>query len=147
MYRYTPALIAVALAAFATGAVAQKPAVYPAKKQTAQQQKQDDGECLAWAKQNTGIDPVAASQPAPQKTGPAVGGGERLKGAAGGAIIGGIAGDAGAGAAVGTAVGGVKARQSQKAQNEQAQQQQQGALNTYYKAYAACMEGRGYTVK
>jgi len=43
------------------------------------------------------------------------------------------------------AVGGVKARQGQKAQNEQAQQQQQGALNTYYKAYAACMEGRGYT--
>jgi hypothetical protein len=54
----------------ATVSIAQKPAVYPAKKQTAQQQKQDDGECLAWSKQNTGIDPVAASQPAPQKTGP-----------------------------------------------------------------------------
>jgi hypothetical protein len=147
MYRYAPALIAVALAAFAIGAVAQKPAVYPAKNQTAQQQKKDDGECRAWAKQNTGIDPVAASQPAPQKTGPAVGGGERLKGAAGGAVIGGIAGDAGAGAAVGTVVGGVKARQNQKSQNQQAQQQQQQALNTYYKAYAACMEGRGYSVK
>jgi hypothetical protein len=147
MNRYTPALIAVALAAFATVSVAQKPSVYPAKKQTAQQQKQDDGECLAWAKKDTGIDPVAASQPAPQKTGPAVGGGERLKGAAGGAVIGGIAGDAGAGAAIGTVVGGAKARQNQKAQNQQAQQQQQGALNTYYKAYAACMEGRGYTVK
>jgi hypothetical protein len=147
MNRYPPALIAVVLAAFATGAVAQKPAVYPAKKQTAQQQQKDDGECLAWAKRNTGIDPVAASQPAPQKTGPAVGGGERLKGAAGGAVIGGIAGDAGAGAAVGTAVGGMKARQNQKAENQQAQQQQQQTLNTYYKAYGACMEGRGYTVK
>jgi len=147
MYRYTHILIAAALATFATGAFAQKPAVYPAKKQTAQQQKKDDGECLAWAKQNTGIDPVAASQPAPQKTGPAVGGGERLRGAAGGAVIGGIAGDAGAGAAVGTVVGGAKARQNQKAQNQQAQQQQQQALNTYYKSYAACMEGRGYTVK
>jgi len=147
MYRYSSALIAVALAVFATVAVAQKPAVYPAKKQTSQQQKKDDGECLAWAKQDTGIDPVAASQPAPQKTGPAVGGDERLRGAAGGAVIGGIAGDAGAGAAVGTVVGGAKARQNQKAQNQQAQQQQQGALNTYYKAYAACMEGRGYTVK
>jgi hypothetical protein len=144
MYRYTPALIAVALAAFATVSVAQKPSVYPAKKQTAQQQKKDDGECLAWAKKDTGIDPAAA---APQKTGPAVGGGERLKGAAGGAIIGGIAGDAGAGAAVGTVVGGAKARKNQQAQNEQAQQQQQQARNTYYKAYAACMEGRGYTVK
>jgi hypothetical protein len=147
MNRFTPALIAVALAAFATVSVAQKPSVYPAKKQTAQQQKQDDGECLAWAKKDTGIDPVAASQPAPQKTGPAVGGGERLRGAAGGAVIGGIAGDAGAGAAVGTVVGGAKARQNQKAQNQQAEQQQQQARNTYYKAYAACMEGRGYTVK
>jgi hypothetical protein len=147
MSRYTFAVIAVALAAFATVSVAQKPSVYPAKKQTAQQQKKDDGECMVWAKKDTGIDPVAASQPAPQKTGPAVGGGERLKGAAGGALVGGIAGDAGAGAAVGMAVGGVKARQNQKAQNAQAQQQQQGALNTFYKAYAACMEGRGYTVK
>jgi len=147
MHRFIPALIAVALVAFATVSVAQKPSVYPAKKQTAEQQKKDDGECVAWAKKDTGIDPVAASQPAPQKTGPAVGGGERLKGAAGGAVIGGIAGDAGAGAAVGTVVGGAKARQNQKAQNQQAQQAQQGASNTYYKAYAACMEGRGYTVK
>jgi len=147
MHRFIPALIAVALVAFATVSIAQKPSVYPAKKQTAEQQKKDDGECVAWAKKDTGIDPVAASQPAPQKTGPAVGGGERLKGAAGGAVIGGIAGDAGAGAAVGTVVGGAKARQNQKAQNQQAQQAQQGASNTYYKAYAACMEGRGYTVK
>jgi len=147
MHRFISALIAVALVAFASVSVAQKPSVYPAKKQTAEQQKKDDGECVAWAKKDTGIDPVAASQPAPQKTGPAVGGGERLKGAAGGAVIGGIAGDAGAGAAVGTVVGGAKARRNQQAQNQQAQQAQQGASNTYYKAYAACMEGRGYTVK
>ena len=147
MVRCIPALIAVALAAFATVSVAQKPSVYPAKKQSAQQQKQDDGECVAWAKKDTGIDPVAASQPAPQKTGPAVGGGERLKGAAGGAVIGGIAGNAGAGAAIGTVVGGVKARQNQGAQNQQAQQQQQQKLTTFYRAYGACMEGRGYTVR
>ena len=52
-----------------------------------------------------------------------------------------------AGAAVGTVLGGVKARQNQSAQNQQAQQQQQQALNKYYRAYAACMEGRGYSVK
>jgi hypothetical protein len=147
MSRYTPVLIAAALAAFATVSVAQKPSVYPAKKQTAEQQKKDDGECLAWAKKDTGIDPVAASQPAPQQTGPAAGGGERLKGAAGGALIGGIAGDAGAGAVVGTVVGGAKARRNQTAQNQQSQQQQQQALSKYYKAYGACMEGRGYSVK
>jgi hypothetical protein len=138
---------AAAIAAVASTAQAQKPSVYPAKGQSAQQKQKDDKECVAWAKKDTGIDPVAASQPAPQKTGPAVGGGERLKGAAGGAIIGGIAGDAGAGAAVGTVVGGAKARQNQKAQNEQASQQQQQTLATYYRAYGACMEGRGYTIK
>jgi hypothetical protein len=147
MHPYTSLMIAVALAAFATGAAAQKPSVYPAKKQSAEQQKKDDGECMAWAKKDTGIDPVAASQPAPQKTGPATGGGERLKGAAGGAVIGGVAGDAGAGAAVGMAVGGAKARQNQKAENQQAQAQQQQTLATFYKAYGACMQGRNYSVK
>jgi hypothetical protein len=43
--------------------------------------------------------------------------------------------------------GGAKARQKQAAQNQQAQQQQQQTLNTFYKAYGACMEGRGYTIK
>jgi len=147
MNRITVMIAAASLVTFAAVALAQKPTVYPAKGQSAEQKKKDDGACRSWAKQDTGIDPVAASQPAPQKTGPAVGGGERLKGAAGGAIIGGIAGDAGAGAAVGTVVGGAKARRNQQAQNQQAQQQQQQTLATYYKAYGACMEGRGYTVK
>jgi hypothetical protein len=105
MNRYTPALIAVGLVAFVTGAVAQKPADSPTKEQSAQVQKKDD--------------PAAASKPAPKKTSPAVGGGERLKGAAGGAVIGGIAGNAAAGAAVGTVVGGAKARKNQEAQNQQ----------------------------
>ena len=39
--------------------------------------------------------------------------------------------------------GGAKAREKQAAQNEQAKQQRQ----TLAKAYGACMEGRGYTVK
>ena len=110
-------------------AEAQKPIVYPAKGQSAAQQSKDDAECYAWAKQNTGIDPAAvASAPPPQQTGPAVGGGERargaLRGAAGGAAIGAIAGDAGAGAGVGaitgTMVGGRQARQQRDARNQQA---------------------------
>jgi len=149
-------VLAVVVASGATVALAQqKPIVYPAKGQSAQQQQKDDGQCLAWAKQNTGIDPAVASQPAPQQSGPAVGGGERVRGAArgavGGAVIGGIAGDAGAGAgigaAAGTMAGGARARQNQKAQNQQAQQQQQQAMSTYYRAFGACMEGRGYTIK
>ena len=148
-------IVGLALAVAVSAAYAQKPIVYPAKGQTAQVQKKDDGECLAWAKTNTGIDPAVASQPAPQQSGPAVGGGERVKGAArgavGGAVIGGIAGDAGAGAgigaAAGTVAGGARARKNQQAQNQQAQQQQKNTLATYYRAYGACMEGRGYTIK
>jgi hypothetical protein len=137
-------------------AEAQKPIVYPAKGQSSAQQSKDDAECYAWAKQNTGIDPAAvASAPPSQQTGPAVGGGERargaLRGAAGGAAIGAIAGDAGAGAGIGaitgTMVGGRQARQQRDARNQQAVTQQQDLINTFYRGFGACMEGRGYTIK
>jgi hypothetical protein len=137
-------------------AEAQKPIVYPAKGQSPPQQSQDDAQCAAWAKQSTGIDPaVVASTSPPQQTGPAVGGGQRVRGAArgaaGGAALGAIAGDAGkgaaAGAVIGTMAGGRRARQDQAAQNQQTQAQQQEMIYTYYRAYGACMEGRGYTIK
>ncbi|MFO1325327.1 MAG: YMGG-like glycine zipper-containing protein [Burkholderiales bacterium] len=155
MKRIPSLAAAIALALATTAALAQKPIVYPAKGQTAQQKQKDDAECVAWAKKDTGIDPAAASAPAPQQTGPATGGGERVRGAArgavGGAVVGGITGDAGTGAAVGAAAGtmagGARARQNQAASNQQAQAQQQQAMNTFYRAYGACMEGRGYTIK
>lgn len=130
------------------------PVVYPAKGQSAQQQQKDDGECYGWAKANTGIDPaVVAAQPAPATS--STGGGERVRGAArgavGGAAIGAIAGDTGKGAAIGavagTMAGGHRARQNQAAQQQGAQQAKQDQINTFYRAYGACMEGRGYTVK
>jgi len=40
-----------------------------------------------------------------------------------------------------------RTRQKQAAQNQQAQQQQSDTLKTFYRAYGACMEGRGYTIK
>ena len=142
---------ALTAAVFAAGAAhAAKPIVYPAKGQSAQQQQSDDGQCYAWAKSNTGIDPAAVSSAPPPPSGPAVGGGERAKGAVAGAAIGGIAGGgdgARTGAAVGVVAGGVRARQNQKAQQASAQSQSQGAMNTFYRAYGACMEGRGYTIK
>ena len=156
MKRLVQIKINLAVLCFAMTVSAQKPIVYPAKGQSAQQQTKDDGECYVWAKQTTGIDPaVVASTPPPQQTGPAVGGGERVRGAArgalGGAAIGAIAGDAGQGAGigavVGTAAGGRRARQNRDAQNEQAVSQQQNLVDTYYRAYGACMQGRGYTVK
>jgi len=146
--------IGVAGLCLAFTAMAQKPLVYPAKGQSAQQQGRDDGDCHVWAKQNTGIDPATLA-PLAQATGPATGGGERVQGAARGAVgglaIGAIAGDAGQGAAigavVGTMAGGRRARQNQEAQNQQAQNQNQQQINTFYRAYGACMEGRGYSIK
>ena len=54
---------------------------------------------------------------------------------------------AGIGAITGTMVGGRQARQQRAAQNQQAVGQQQEMINTYYRAFGACMEGRGYTIK
>jgi len=146
MTRRIQVLINMIVLSFAVTAMAQKPIVYPAKGQSAQQQSKDDAECYAWAKQTTGIDPaVVASSPPPQNTGPAVGGGERVRGAvrgaAGGGAIGAIAGDAGQGAGIGAVAGamagGRKARQQQAAQNQQAVMQQQEMINTHYRAFGA----------
>jgi hypothetical protein len=123
----------------------QKPSAYPAKEQSAEQQSSDDAQCLAWAKQNTGIDPAAVANAPPAPTGPQ---GERVRGAARGAVAGEIVSDdAGAGAAVGALAGGRRARMNQAAQTQQAQASKAQAMETYYHAYGACMQGRGYTVK
>jgi hypothetical protein len=128
---------------------------YPSKGQTPQQQTNDEGQCFAWAKQQTGIDPFAvANAPAYKESGPAVGGGERVsgaaRGAAGGALIGAIAGDAGKGAAIGavggTMVGGKRARDNRASREQQAAQSKSNTLNQFNKAFCSCMEGRGYTV-
>jgi Glycine-zipper domain len=165
--------IAVALGLALSGALAaaDQPIYYPAKNQTAEQQSKDKTECEGWAKQNTGIDPVAVAQTPPPATqappppsGPT---GERAKGAvrgaAAGAVVGEIASndaDEGAkyGAAAGVVAGGRRARQEKAAAQQQAQAQQQQTvaqaeaakqekIATYTRAVAACMEGRGYTVK
>jgi hypothetical protein len=137
----------------AGAAAAQKPIIYPAKGQTPEQQSKDDGECYVWAKQTTGIDPAAPPPAAAPQAAPR---GERARGAArgaaGGAIIGEIADDdAGKGAAIGavagTMAGGRQQRKNQQAAAQQAQAQQGQVVDTYYRAYAACMEGRGYTIK
>lgn len=113
--------------------------VYPAGGQAADKQAADEGECFAWAKQQTGIDPfgppppppAAAPAPAPQQSSSS-GGGERLRGAARGAAAGAVIGeiandDASEGAAVGAAVGvmkgGAEKRQSRREAEEQAKAQ------------------------
>jgi hypothetical protein len=131
--------------------------VFPAKSQSHQQQKEDEFDCYLWAMEQTGIDPLNLPKvEAEVQSGP-TGGAVRgaAGGAAAGAAIGAIAGDAGEGAAIGATVGamrGVRAgRQAQAQQNAQAQAQAQAAeeevKNQFKKAFSACMEGKGYTVK
>ena len=144
--------------------------VFPAKNQNAKQQSNDETSCFGWAKTQTGIDPmsikpqVASSAPAQPATDPASGQVARgaARGAVAGAAIGAVAGDTGKGAAIGATAGGLKGvgnrgRAKQEAEQQQqqaaAQQQQQAHASvdqqkaTYNRAFAACMEGKGYTVK
>ena len=134
-----------------------KLAVFPANKQSQQQQKEDEFECYLWAMEQTGIDPLNLPKVEAQvQSGPT---GGAVRGAAGGAVagtaIGAIAGDAGKGAAIGATAGAMKGmrsgRQAQAKQNQQAQAQaaatEDETKNTFIKAFSACLEGKGYTVK
>lgn len=131
--------------------------VFPANKQNHQQQKNDEFECYLWAMEQTGIDPLNLPKVETQvQTGPT---GGAVRGAAGGAAagtaIGAIAGDAGKGAAIGATAGAMKGmragRQAQTQQNQQSQAQaaskEEEIKNSFLKAFSACMEGKGYTVK
>jgi hypothetical protein len=141
-------------AAFSAAATAQS-FVYPAKGQSANQQQKDEGACHTWAVQQSKYDP--ANPPAPPATAAApttatgTTPGAGLRGAARGAVVGGILGDSGAGAAAGAvAARGQSRRQNAAATQQQQQaatQQSQAGMASYQKARAACLEGRGYTVK
>lgn len=144
----------IAALSLAAPAMAQKPIAYPAKGQSAEQQKKDDYECHNWSVGQTGIDPTkvaAAPPPAPKPpttaTGTTPGAGAR--GAARGAVVGEIVSDdPGAGAAVGAvAARGASRQANAKAQQQAAAQPQGPNLQPYYQAYGACMSGRGYSVK
>jgi hypothetical protein len=118
--------------------------VYPQKGQSAEQQNKDSYECYNWARAQSGVDPSRPPPPAQpgQHAAGALGGAAR--GAALGAAVGAIGGNAGRGAAAGGVVGGVHGRQRSAAAQ---QAQQQTTRNAYDRAFAACMEGRGYTVR
>ena len=60
LIRLTGIILCISLAPSA--AIGQQPIVYPAKGQTPEQQQKDTAECNGWAKQTTGIDPVALAQ-------------------------------------------------------------------------------------
>lgn len=146
---------ALAIEAATTPALAQAPIVYPSTGQTLDQQASDETACRNWAQQQSGVYPNQAPPGYygnPNVGMPIVGGAAR--GAALGAVGGAIAGDAGKGAAIGAGVGataGFMRRNQQRRQetyaNDQAMAQYQADLGRYNQAFAACMQGRGYTVR
>lgn len=150
--------------ALALPALAQDLFIYPAKGQSQQQLDRDKVECRQFAVQSTGFDPAAptqATRPPPAQSGGSVGG-SAARGALGGAAVGGIIGaitgstkkGLAIGAGSGALLGGMRKHgQTQAEQQAQQQWQQEQAavqsqnLSNFNRAYAACLEGRGYTVK
>lgn len=136
--------------------------IYPKNAQSPQQQDEDRYECHTWAVQQTGFDPSQAYPSNPNALDPQPyrpsqphvlkGAG---RGAALGAVGGAIAGNAGKGAAAGAAMGGMaggfrrmdERRQQGTAQQPQAQSQASQKAGGYQRAVAACLDGRGYSVK
>ena len=151
------ATMAMVLTAVATHPVfaGPEPIVYPAKGQSADQTEKDKYECYRWAKGQTGFDPMqvpTATTPPPEQKGGVVKG--AAVGAVAGLAIGAVAGNAGKGAAIGAAsggvVGGARRHQSEKSQQDWENKESAGyqqRRGQYDRAWGACMEGRGYTVK
>jgi Glycine-zipper domain len=146
-------------------ALAQSPPqlyIYPLKKQSVEQQDRDRYECHRWAVQQTGCDPSKTypnnpsyQDPKPYRpSGPQVLRGAG-RGAALGAVGGAITGNAGKGAAAGAAMGGLMGgfRKMDERRRQAAQEQANAASAlasqqmNYTRAMAACLEGRGYSVK
>ncbi len=132
--------------------------IFPAKGQSDATMEQDKFSCYGWAKGQTGFDPmkVPTTSTAPpsqqQKSGGIV------RGALGGAALGAIIGDSSRSArnagAAGALIGGVRQSSANNASAQKTEQwKQQEASNyannrsQYDRAYSACLEGKGYTVK
>ena len=134
--------------------------VYPGEGQTIEQLAIDENECHQWAQQTSGVDPnnpmagVQIETAQQQSQGGGAGRGA-ARGAAKGALLGEITdNDRSEYAAAGALIGASRGRRQAEAQNQQAEQQayanneaQAAArMDSFKKAYSACMEGRKYTV-
>jgi hypothetical protein len=155
-FNFQVAIATFVICVATTGATAQtsRPYVYPSKGQAQEQQDRDKYECNQWAVSQSGFDPgnpsstsTSAQQPQRGATGGAA------RGAAVGAVGGAISGDAGAGATSGAERGrllGAIRRRRERNEAEQKQEQAQAAgasgQESYNRAFATCMQGRGYAV-
>jgi hypothetical protein len=124
---------------------------YPARGQSPATQHKDEAACSKWATGQTGYNPAHPPPVVTTEAAPVSGSGARVRGAAGGAVVGAIAGNAGAGAATGAVLGGMSRRAANRRaaeqQNDASQQYASSARSSYDRARAACLTGRGYTVR
>ena len=127
--------------------------VFPSRGQTDAQMDKDKYSCHQWASQQSGYDPMSPPPSSGGVSTPAYRPGrDVLGGAAKGAVVAGIAdGDAGKGAAVGALGGGIFGGMRHQRKVDSVRQQQaaatSGLQNDYRRAYSACLEGKGYTVR
>jgi hypothetical protein len=150
-------VIAIAQLALVGAATATEPVVYPAKGQSTEQQERDQFECHEWATKETGVDPVALAEQklsttpaAEKKPGPGGAAGGAGLGAARGAMDGDAAGGAARGFGIGRMISVMKAKRQLREQQSASASQGSAVhdqLDTYDRAYAACLTGRGYTVE
>ena len=132
--------------------------IFPNIDQSADQQEQDKFACYTWGKGESGFDPMApptATEPPPKEE-PKKGGARKglVRGAAIGQIAGGDSKSTRRGAAAGVAVGGMRSQNQKKQEAQKREQWEQEQVriytenrNRYNRAYAACLEGKNYTVR
>lgn len=140
---------------------------YPTQGQSTAQRDRDRYECYLWARKQTGFDPSAPQLAPHQRLEvtplPPVGHGAAV-GAAAGAVLGAVVSPPGRtveGAVVGAVAGAVVGAASDAARQEQAERLQERydwrdvqraarleqRAASYRRAMAACLEGRGYSVR
>ena len=134
---------------------AQELFVFPAQGQSQEQQDMDEFQCHRFARERTGFDPMqspSATRARPQTQGGVFGGAAR--GALLGTAVGAITGDTRRGAAIGASsgglLGGMRRSDSRSQQDSWAREQTaiyQRNRSDWNRAFTACMEGRGYTVR
>jgi len=138
----------------AATSIADELMIFPNADQAPEQQEQDKFACYSWAKDQSDFDPMAppTATEAPPQEGAKKGGVGR--GLVRGAAVGAIAGDAGKGAAAGAAIGGIRRQDQKRKEQQQRQQWEQEQQHIYAenrdrynRAYAACLEGKNYTVR
>jgi hypothetical protein len=149
-------ILTIALGALLTPlAHAQDLFIYPANGQDRDQQDLDEAQCGRFAREQTGFDPrrtPTATTRAPEQQGGA--GRGAVRGALLGTAVGAISGNTSQGAAIGAASGGLMGGMRRQDSNRQQQQWAQQESSNYQRnrsqfnrAFGVCLEGRGYTVR